>query len=201
MTTWMHRATMVAALAGSLAACAIQPNAAPRDIDPGQRPPLGPAVDEAGQATGSGRVFLVDNVIGGAPRLRSVPREAAAGEPIIEALMEGPNSGELDDGLTTALPAGITVNSARRSASTMTVDVTGELLELNTSELLLAVAQIVFTAAEIDGVRSVQIRVDGTAREVPNGRGELRSEPLSVYDFPGVAESVQPAYPPIPSGL
>jgi hypothetical protein len=57
----------------------------------------------------------------------------------------------------------------------------------------------VFTANEIEGVRSVRLRVDGAAREWPNGRGELRTDALTVYDFPGLAESTQPPYPPIPT--
>ena len=62
-----------------------------------------------------------------------------------------------------------------------------------------AVAQIVFTGSELDGVRTVRIRVDGQTRDWPDGRGELQRRPLTVYDYPGLAESAQPPYPPIPS--
>ena len=45
----------------------------------------------------------------------------------------------------------------------------------------------------------MRLRVDGEIQAWPAGRGELRNEPLTVYDFPGFAESAQPAYPPVPS--
>jgi len=188
----------MAAMAGAVAGCAIQPNAAPRDIPLDQRPDLDLAGANAVPATGSGRVFLVTTETD-APRLHSVQREAAAGGAVITALVEGPNPGELDAGLDSALPSALTVLSTRQSAGTFTVDLSDEILELNSAELGLAIAQIVFTASEIDGVRAVGIQVDGSSREWPNGQGELRSEPLTVYDFPGLAESSQPHYPPVPS--
>ena len=63
------------------------------------------------------------------------------------------------------------------------------------TQLQLAVAQIVFTASELPGAESVLIRVDGNSRAWPDGDGELQSDPLTIYDFTGYAESSQPAYP------
>jgi hypothetical protein len=45
----------------------------------------------------------------------------------------------------------------------------------------------------------VRIRVDGQTRDWPDGNGELQTRPLTVYDYPGLAESAQPPYPPVPS--
>ena len=78
-------------------------------------------------------------------------------------------------------------------------DMSGEILELAGSTLRDAVAQIVFTASELDGVRTVRILVDGQQHDWPDGTGRLQSRPLSVYDYPGLAESAQPPYPPVPS--
>jgi len=133
--------------------------------------------------------------------LRSVLRNASEGEPLIAALLDGPNDDELDDGLASALPEALSLNSARLVAGTMIIDLSEEILELNSIELRLAIAQLVFTASEVEGVRSVRIRVAGAVQEWPNGRGELRAESLTVYDYPGIAESAQPAFPPTPSDL
>ena len=119
---------------------------------------------------------------------------------MLQALFDGPNEDELEEGLLTQLPPEVQLLSPpRRVAGTLNVDLSPEILELQSSALRYAVAQIVYTADELDGVRSVRLRVDGEIQAWPAGRGELRDEPLTVYDFPGFAESAQPAYPAIPS--
>jgi hypothetical protein len=92
------------------------------------------------------------------------------------------------------------VLSARVVGPTLVVDLSPQILELQSTALRLAVAQIVFTAGELEGVRSVRLRVDGQSRAWPAGQGDLQEKALTVYDFPGYAESAQPAYPPVPSG-
>jgi spore germination protein GerM len=188
---------VVAAVALGGAGCSIQPNSAPRDVPDAQRPQLETEPD-AGQAIGAGRVFLLAGA-SAETRLRSVPREAEPGAPIIQSLLDGPNEGELDDGLQTALPSGLELLSTRSTGTTMTIDLSDEILNLNSAQLRVAIAQLVFTASEIETVNNVRILVDGTPRTWPDGRGTLRSSALSVYDFPDLAETSQPRFPPIPS--
>lgn len=201
MTRWCRtrcgRAGVALVVVLGVVGCSIQPNSAPRDVPEAQRPQLDNEPD-AGQAIGTGRVFLVTGGSAEA-RLRSVPREAEPGAPIIQSLLDGPNEGELDDGLQTALPSGLELLSARSIGTTMTIDLSDEVLNLNSAQLRVAIAQLVFTASEIEGVDDVRILVEGTSRTWPDGRGTLRSSPLSVYDFPDVAETSQPRFPPIPS--
>jgi hypothetical protein len=45
----------------------------------------------------------------------------------------------------------------------------------------------------------VKILVDGADQQWPAGDGALQSEPLTVYDYPGLVVSAQPAYPAIPT--
>jgi spore germination protein GerM len=193
-----RRRSLAALLLAVVAGCSIQANSGPRDIPGDQQRQLDPGGNAAGEAIGSSRVFLV--ATDGEERfLRSVLRAAAGSELVMGALLEGPNNDEIAAGLDTELPEGLTLNSIRQSGGTLTVDVSDELNGLTSSELRLAVGQIVFTASELPGVRAVQLRVDGEPRAWPDGRGELRTTALTTYDYPGLAESAQPAYPPIPS--
>jgi spore germination protein GerM len=70
--------------------------------------------------------------------------------------------------------------------------------ELTAVALRTAVAQIVATASEIDGIEQVRIQIDGENQVWPVGDGENTGRPLTVYDYPGFIESSQPAYPAIP---
>jgi spore germination protein GerM len=204
-----HRraARAVARLAASALAvaagggCAIQPDSAPRDIPAEERGQLDPVAPGA-EATGQSRIYLVTGEgSGGDQELRTVLRdvEPQAPEPVLRALIAGPNQGEFDNGMTSLVPASTTLHSARLVAGTLNVDISAEILDLSGTAVRLAVAQIVFTASELDGVRTVRLRVDGQSRDWPDGRGELQSTPLTVYDYPDMAESAQPPYPPIPS--
>jgi spore germination protein GerM len=191
-------------LAALVAGCAIQPDSTPRDIPPddrGQLDPVSPGASEA--AVGQSRIFLVadQGTGGGQEILRTVLRdvEPPTPEAVLAALVAGPNRQELDSGMTSSVPQTTELHSARLVAATLNVDMSGEILELPGSALRLAVAQFVFTGSELDGVRTVRLLVDGQFRAWPDGRGELQTRPLSVYDYPGLAESAQPPYPPVPS--
>jgi spore germination protein GerM len=196
----IRRWAAVGGAAVLLAACSIQPDTAPRVIPAADRAPLDPLTPEGGEAAGSTRVFLVKESDDGQPQLRSVLRSVqATPTAVMQELLKGPNPEEEHTGVTTALPRGLSLRSAGTGAGVMTVDVTGQLLDEQTPQLLLGIAQIVFTASELSGVRAVRVRVNGINRPWPDGQGELTAAALTVYDFPGLAESTQPAYPPIPS--
>jgi len=183
------------------AACGIEPDGAPRNIPLDQRGQLEATDVGAGESTGASRVFmLTEGGEDGQRLLRSVLRDVpSTPTDVVQALFDGPNERELEEGLLTQLPPEVELLSVRRVAGTLNVDLSPEILELQSSALRYAVAQIVYTADELDGVRSVRLRVDGEIQAWPAGGGELRNEPLTVYDFPGFAESAQPAYPPVPS--
>ncbi len=203
-----HRVARVSVPALALVAvtlgtgCAIQPDNAPRDIPAAERGQLDP-VPPGGEAIGQSRIYLVTgDGTGGDRELRTVLRDVEPPtdpEAVLRTLIAGANRSELDSGMTSPLPSSSTLHSARLVASTLNVDLSGEILELPGSSLRDAVAQIVFTGSLLDGVRTVRIRVDGQTRDWPDGRGELQRRPLTVYDYPGLAESAQPPYPPIPS--
>ncbi|MGH9271636.1 MAG: GerMN domain-containing protein [Ilumatobacteraceae bacterium] len=201
MTT--HRALtaafgVVVVAVAAVSACGIDPDSGPRAVPAERRLELDPVTQDAGRSSGASRVFLL--VEGDSGRvLRSVLRDVPS-EPgeVLRTLFAGPNEQEVTEGLQTALPAEIEVLSARRVADTLVVDLSAP-LELQSTALRLAVAQIVFTASELPGIDSVRLRVAGQVRAWPAGRGDLQTESLTVYDFPGYAESALPPYPPIPA--
>jgi hypothetical protein len=182
----------------AIAGCAIQPDSGPRDVpdDHEARVAIGTPVEGA-EAQGSGRIYLIASE-GSTGRLRTVLRDPKGQEELMETLIDGPNEGEVSDGLSTVIPSDLAVNSVRFEGGVVNVDVSDVLEALRDSDLQLAVAQIVFTLSELPGVESVVIRVDGNSRSWPDGDGDLQSDPLTVYDFIGFAESSQPAYPVTP---
>ncbi len=179
--------------------CGIDPDTGSRAVPAEQRLELDPVTQEAGRSSGASRVFLVVEGDNGR-ELRSVLRDVPSGEPeeVLRTLFAGPNEQEITAGLQTALPDDIEVLSARRVTDMLYVDLSAP-LELQSTALRLAVAQIVFTAGELPGIDAVRLRVDGEIRAWPAGQGDLQTEALTVYDFPGYAESALPPYPPIPA--
>lgn len=190
------------AAAVALVACGISTDDAPRNIPAADQEQLGVSADRsAGAATGTARVYLLAPEASGQTQvLQAVARDVdETADALLTELFAGPNAGEIGRQFRTALPDDMQLLTTARRGSVLRVDVSGELAELSGQVLVAAVAQIVFTASELDGVQSVQILVDGATQQWPTGNGELQSAPLTVYDFPGLVQSSQPAYPAIPT--
>ena len=158
-------------------------------------------VVNAGAAIGTARVyFLSPEVVGQAALLASVARDVAeTPRELLLALLAGPNQREQSNQFRTAIPVGTELIDARRQGFVLRVDLSDDVLELSGQVLITAIAQIVFTASELDGVRGVTILVAGADQQWPVGSGELRSRPLTVYDYPVLLPSSQPDYPAFPS--
>lgn len=194
----MRRILLAFAVVGVLAACGIQNDDGPRDVPAGQQVELGVDTEHgAGATAGASRIYLLAP---GAGELAPVARDVdETPEALLSALFEGPNATEFDAQYRTAIPTGTTLNSAVLRGGVLRVDVSDELLALSGDTLVQAIAQIVFTGSQVDGVRSVAITVDGAEQQWPAGNGELRNRPLTVYDYPGLLPSAQPDYPAVPS--
>jgi spore germination protein GerM len=182
--------------------CGIASDDGPRDIPAADQVELGIGGDSnAGAAIGTARVyFLSPEVVGQAALLESVARDVAeTPTALLQALLAGPNQTEQANQFRTALPVGTQLLDARRQGFILRVDLSADVLELSGQVLITAMAQIVYTASEIDGVRGVTIMVAGADQQWPVGSGELTSTPLTVYDYPGLVPSSQPDYPAFPS--
>lgn len=194
-------ALLVAVAASLLAACGIDQDDSPRDIDPGNVD-----VDEVSSgigaaATGSGRIFLLAPDVPGVPdRLQSVARDVSDDPSVVVAtLLAGPNEEELGDQLRTALPSGLEAHHVLlRAGGVLAVDLSAEILTLSGDALIAALAQLVHTVAALPSVDSVLLTVEGKSTLWPSSTGELTSAALTVYDYPGWDPSSQPAYPGTP---
>jgi hypothetical protein len=194
-------ALTVIALA-AVTGCSIQPDASPNDLPEDVANVFGdPATGD--EAAGTNRIYLLAPPDVEAPqRLRSVQRDVLTlPGSILESLFAGPNADERNDLLDTAIPADVELIDARQVGQVLTVDLNDVFDELTPDGLRLAVAQIVSTATDIEGVQLVQLRIDGEERVWPLGNGELTKRPLTRYDYPGLVESSQPAFPAIPSPI
>lgn len=190
---------VVTAAAFGVGGCALSPDSSPRDITGGARRELLANPSEAGASAGAARIYLVVPSPAGPGVLRAVARDAAqTPTDVLNALFAGPNDGERRDQVSTAVPAGTRLHSAQLTRGVLRVDIAGPLQQLSGEALIDAAAQIVMTATEVTGIRSVEIVVDGQSVEWPNGAGELVGGPLTRYDYPGLIESSQPDFPPVP---
>ena len=184
-----------------VSACEIQSEAEPNDV-PAERSEVFGDPSTGDVAAGSNRVFLLAPTDADEPqRLRAVLRDVG-GTPadVLRSLFAGPNADERAEQLDTAIPSDVELRSTPRTVGEiLTVDLNDVFADLTPDGLRLAVAQIVTTATEIEGIRAVQLRVDGEPRVWPRGNGELTDDPLTDFDFPGLVESSQPSFPGTPS--
>ena len=150
-------------------------------------------VSSGTSASGADRIFLV--APGDDDKLSSVLRNATSRENLIEVLLQGPNAEERDAQWVSNIPSGTEVLSTRSQGNVFTIDLSRDLIGLTGSPLAQAVAQIVYTASELDGVGAVQITVEGESLPFPKGNGDSTAGQLRVYDYPGFVITAQPDYP------
>lgn len=184
----------------TVASCAIQEDARSRSIPEDQRGQFGaPASGDI--AAGTARIFLLAGASGTQDaRLRSVLRDVPNDpQDILRSLLAGANSIEQDAGLSSVLPDDLELITARVRGRVLTIDVNDAFNELTPDALRFAVAQLVATANEIDGVEKVRLRIEGEDQVWPVGDGENTDRVLTVYDYPGFVESSQPAFPAFPT--
>lgn len=190
-------AVLVASTSIMLTSCAFGAEDRARTIPEGQQVDFvdQAATDVAG--TGVGRVYMQRSDPTGRSTLVAVQRELGD-DPlaVVSALLDGPTATEQEMGLRSAVPRGTRLNSARFvSTDTVRIDLGDTLFDATGDDLVSALAQIVLTLCEINGVQRVMVVVDGVARDWPRGDGTLTDSPLTEYDYPGRAISSQPAYP------
>jgi hypothetical protein len=192
---WRRTVQLVLGLAVA-AGCGIQTDDQPRAI-PGAEAVVGADVGGGAASGGTLRIYLV--APGEQRLLRSVPRSATSAQNLIEILLDGPNEQELQEGWISQIPADTELLGLRTRSSTLFLDLTSGLTDLPAIVQPQALAQIVYTAAELEGVTGVQITINGEPQPLPKGNGDATTGVLRPYDYPGYIQTAQPAYPALPA--
>ena len=120
------------------------------------------------------------------PVQRQVRAPVSAGR-LLTSLLEGPTETEAEAGFRTAISSEARVRDVTTSAGVVTLELTEEFVEVAGQDQILALAQIVFTATEINAAGAVRFRLDGEPVEVPRGDGTLTSAPLTRADYAALA--------------
>lgn len=193
------RAVVGVTAVAAVASCGLSPEAAPRDLPAEERDLGAVSSGSDNEAEGPDRIYLA--APGEERQIRSVPRDAVTRTDLFETLLAGPNDDEAEQQYSTFIPSALELRSpVRLQGSLLFLDVSDQLLELTGTSLTQALAQIVYTAAELDGVSRVQITVDGQTVSWARPNIEPTSGSLSIYDYPGFVQSAQPAFPALPAG-
>jgi hypothetical protein len=132
--------------------------------------------------------FLHDGKL--SPAHRQVTGVATA-RGALTALLSGPSGNEQHAGRSTAIPPGTGLNGISVHSSVATVDLTGRFASGGGSASMRArLAQVVFTATQFPGIRSVQLWLDGRAVTAFGGEGIVLDPPVTRSDFEDVAPAV-----------
>jgi hypothetical protein len=200
---------VVAATACLATGCGIPmanaPTALPRAQLPSQlirTPSAGPATTLVGHQV---TIFLVEQATATlSPANRNVSVKGDQLLNVIQALLDGPVGQEGDNGLTTALTdvAVLSVTSVTtKSATVTTVNFNAAFEELpGIEQEILAVAQVVFTAADDlasptlpAGAVGVTFEVNGEHVDVPISSGAFTSSPVTINDYASQAPTTPAA--------
>ncbi len=188
-------------------ACGIPQDDAPQAINQALPPRV---VEQASStttrptaATREATLFLVRGGTDGADpdKLESVvapvevPSNAAEyPQAVLRHLVKGATADQVAKGLRSDIPGTLEIRDARLdtapAAFVLVVDLS-DLGKVEGPKQRTAVAQIVFTATAIDGIRAVRFLVDGQTSSIPIDRGT--AEPGSAVtrdDFPGLRRSI-----------
>lgn len=108
-------------------------------------------------------------------------------ERVLGALTEGPTKVEVADGIRSALPDKGALNSISLAGGTASVDLASAFTGLSSTDQILALAQLVYTATGQPGIGLVQFTLQGARTEVPRGNGLLTFAAVSRDDYLAVA--------------
>jgi hypothetical protein len=118
------------------------------------------------------------------PVTRTLSSDAPDAEVAIAALLDGPSSDERDAGLGSAIPPVARFLSVNVVDGVATVDLAEEFQGPATpDEVLLRVAQVVWTLSELSEVAAVRFAVEGAPIAVPTQAVPTVDRPVTVADY------------------
>jgi len=117
------------------------------------------------------------------PENRDVEDQGAG--TVIETLLATDPAG-LPAGISSSIPPDTTLLRSSIEDRVLTVDLSGQFTTIEGDRFNAAVAQIVFTATDLDDVGAVSFRVDGEAITVGDEDGVAQEEPVTRNDYDGL---------------
>ena len=186
---------LAAICAGLLTGCGVPQDDEPRALDPAEAPfqifpEQAPAVP-----TGDDRAalyFVRDDRVVLQSRQVEAPLDAAG---VLDLLLEGPTPGQVEQGISSALPTTFTVEDVELSRNDVAVvTLGGSSTQISASPL--AFAQVVATLTAPGLARSVRFRLDGEDLPVPRGDASVTEAPVDRRDY---AELLAPPVVAAPS--
>ncbi len=195
---WARR-SVLPAVAGALlvatlsSSCGLPANAAPEVIPAKQVPfgllnasagraaPATPAVSSHGKPTlAPVPIYLVGPGQRLYPATEYLPAPLTVRE-VIDQLLASPTSEQAASGLSTDISDHANLRSARVRHGVAHLDFT---LGISSGgNQVMAVAQIVYTATAVPGVKAVRLLLQGKKVEAPTGKGTLVSRPVTRADY------------------
>jgi spore germination protein GerM len=182
-------AVLGVALAAGAAGCGVGAQSAPQALDiPTPRGATGPGAISVSPGVLAPWVSVPVKIylVGGDKRVTAVERQVASPASVSSALNQlalGPTQGEQDRGLVSPASMVSPFGVGRVVAGVVRVDLPESFQDLDGLDQTMAVAQIVFTATSVHGVRAVRFYVAGQAAQVPEANGHLVGGPSTRADY------------------
>jgi spore germination protein GerM len=128
------------------------------------------------------KIYLINSAQAPAPVERDVLYPAPL-DVVLSDLLAGPTNAESARGYSTALSVQTRIRSATTSPGVATVNFNTAFGQISGSAQVLAVAQVVFTVASLEGVATgVVFEIDGKRVQVPIATGAQVSGPVYVWE-------------------
>ncbi|MHB1906179.1 MAG: GerMN domain-containing protein [Acidimicrobiales bacterium] len=184
------RALGVAVAALSLAGCGlITPAAGPTSTPPSRvgfslLSPTIPGTNHARVRFETEPIFIVDAAGHLSPTSRIVPSPPSIAT-VVGQLLAGPTAIERSAGFTSALPSDLVLIAATVRRHIGYVDLSGSLTHLPRPQELLAIGQLVLTAAYVGATQGLQISLAGAIQSLPLPSGGHASV-LTVAEYAGL---------------
>ena len=188
MRTYVAATAVLATLALGACSASTPPLVAQPNDPPATDPTTEPTAGEPPASDGLAAYFLLDSLFGG-PFLAPVwDADAGSLEDALSGLLAGPEDVLAGTefgaaGLSSAIPAGTTLLSATVRGRTAVVDLSSTFDDGGGSAGMQArLAQVVYTATQIDDVEDVELRIDGEVVDVFSSEGIVLQQPMTRFD-------------------
>lgn len=163
-----------------LTACGVPLDSAPEriEVDLGDAPELDlPVGDDLEAVT----FYLIEqgNLV---PVTHELPAPVGP-DSVARFLVEGIDPTDRGAGLRTSIPTGTRVLAVDRESGMVRVNLSRDFAAVGGEEELLAVAQVVLTLTDLEGVDGVAFELEGVATDVPLPNGALSDDPLGADDY------------------